>query len=95
MIFIDLQEQLRNFFSKIATTQLGMTLDEYKEMYASHTFEKLVEWLVEKAAETSKTIPDLKGIYESTCEDQKIASRCHNAWEPSAVSISKLSPTAY
>ncbi len=81
------KEQMKNFFSKIATSQLKMKLEDYQSLASKMTFQELAGELIKKAEELSVRIPDIHKILESTTNDQIMAARCHRDWIPPKVSI--------
>eukprot|EP00794_Sanderia_malayensis_P013962 gene13962-15419_t len=77
-----IEEQMKSFLRRIATNELRIAIEEYKEMAAVKSVEEIADVLIEKAKELSVQIPDVYKILESTVADQAMASRCHNAWIP-------------
>ena len=73
---------MKNFFCKIATRKLKMTLEEYESFRVDKSFSEIKDFFNTRAKELEIDIPDVDKILESTKFDQQMSSRCHKEWVP-------------
>lgn len=85
LLYVDVQEQMEGFLRKIATKQLGMSLDEYQRKTKGCLVEEIEKILIETAEKVGKEIPDIQKILTSIKYDQAMAQTCHSEWLPPMV----------
>ena len=72
--------------SKLATTNLTMTAQEYKNLRERETLESTIAFLQNRAADHNIPIYDITSLRDSVHHDNMMATRKHKEWKPPQVS---------
>ena len=75
------QATFEQVLSKIATTNLKMTTNEYKALRESETLENTMAFLQQRAADENIPLYDITLLQESLRHDNKMATQKHRQWK--------------
>lgn len=71
--------------SKLATTNLKMTTDEYKALRETETLENTIAFLQQRATDENVPLYDITLLQDSLRHDNMMATRKHKEWKPPQV----------
>ena len=83
---LNFQEQIKEFFERIALTQLKITKREYSDETSQMDIHEIALYLSSKAKMLEREIPDCRVLLQSILDDNKIAKSATFDWYPPEVS---------
>ena len=83
---MNLQEQIKEVFERIALTQLKITKREYSDETSQMDIHEIALYLSSKAKILERENPDFRVMLQSILDDNKIAKSAMFDWYPPEVS---------
>ena len=81
LLLFFLQATFEQVLYKMATTNLKMTADEYKELREKEALESTMTLLQKRAAAENIPLYDIRALRDSLHHDNKMATNKHREWK--------------
>ena len=81
LLLFFLQATFEQVLYKMATTNLKMTADEYKELREKEALESTMTLLQRRAAAENIPLYDIRALRDSLRHDNKMATSKHREWK--------------
>lgn len=86
-----MQATFEQVLCRMASTNLGMTTEEYKELREKETLDDTIKCLQQRAIDKNIPLYDITLLQDSLRHDNRMATNKHKEWKPPQVRLKPIS----